>query len=119
MNQDFKGKLSEKPRILVAPLDWGLGHTTRCIPIIKELISQGCEVLLAGNEKQAVLLNKEFPDLKLIYLDGYNIRYSRKAWSLPFYILFQVRTLTNRLIPAPGQFLKLLRRQTLVILNQY
>lgn len=97
MNQDSKGKLSEKPRILVAPLDWGLGHTTRCVPIIKELLDQGCDVLLAGNDKQAVLLNKEFPELQLIHLDGYNIRYSRKAWSLPFRILFQVPLLLKKI----------------------
>lgn len=97
MNQDFKGKLSEKPRILVAPLDWGLGHTTRCVPVIKELLAQGCDVILAGNENQAVLLNKEFPDLQLIHLDGYAIRYSRKAWSLPFRILFQVPSLLKKI----------------------
>ena len=26
-----------KKRILVAVLNWGLGHATRCIPIIEEL----------------------------------------------------------------------------------
>ena len=31
-------------KILVAPLDWGLGHATRCIPIINELVRQDCTV---------------------------------------------------------------------------
>ena len=26
-----------KKNILIAPLNWGLGHATRCIPIIKAL----------------------------------------------------------------------------------
>ena len=37
-------------RILIAPLDWGLGHATRCIPIINELIKQDCEVIIAADE---------------------------------------------------------------------
>ncbi|MBT8244827.1 MAG: hypothetical protein HKP48_11210 [Winogradskyella sp.] len=36
-------------RILVAPLHWGLGHTTRCIPIIKALITEGFEPMLASD----------------------------------------------------------------------
>ena len=63
-------------RILVAPLDWGLGHATRCIPIIEELINQGCEVMLAGEGEQEILLKKEFPMLPFFSLPGYRIRYS-------------------------------------------
>ena len=33
----------QKKRILVAPLNWGLGHATRCIPIINALIAEGFE----------------------------------------------------------------------------
>ena len=36
-------------KVLVAPLDWGLGHATRCIPIIKELTNQGCTVIIAAD----------------------------------------------------------------------
>ncbi len=35
--------------MLVAPLDWGLGHATRCIPIINELIQQGAQVIVAAS----------------------------------------------------------------------
>ena len=35
-------------KILVAPLDWGLGHATRCIPIINELVRQDCTVWIAA-----------------------------------------------------------------------
>ena len=64
------------PHILVAPLDWGLGHATRCIPIIQELIRQGCEVSLAGEGAQEILLKKEFPLLPFLPLAGYRVRYS-------------------------------------------
>jgi predicted glycosyltransferase len=74
--------LLRKFRILVAPLDWGLGHTTRCIPIIKELLAQDCEVLAAGNQQQKQLLDAEFPGLAFLPLKGYGIRYSRKNLAL-------------------------------------
>jgi uncharacterized protein (TIGR00661 family) len=75
-----------KPRILVAPLDWGLGHTTRCIPVIYELLKQKCEVWLAGEGSQEILLKQEFPALSFLPLPGYRIKYGRSAsamlWSL-------------------------------------
>jgi uncharacterized protein (TIGR00661 family) len=68
-----------KLRILVAPLDWGLGHATRCIPIIYELIRQGCDVRLAAEGAQKTLLKQEFPQLSFLSLTGYRVQYSRSA----------------------------------------
>ncbi|MBK7872558.1 MAG: hypothetical protein IPJ74_18690 [Saprospiraceae bacterium] len=65
-----------KKRILVAPLDWGLGHATRCIPIVQELLDQDAEVLLATNGGAFELLRKEFPTLIVEKLPAYNIRYA-------------------------------------------
>lgn len=62
-------------RVLVAPLDWGLGHATRCIPIIWELERQGAEVILASNGRAYDLLRLEFPNLPLEKLPAYNIQY--------------------------------------------
>lgn len=76
-NEVETGETREKLRILVAPLDWGLGHATRCIPIIRELLAQGCEVFLAGEGAQEVLLKNEFPELPFLSLPGYRIRYAR------------------------------------------
>jgi len=73
--------------VLVAPLDWGLGHVTRCIPIINELIQQGARVVVAANPDQKALLKSEFPQIEFIETQGYNIRYKRGfllKWSLLF-----------------------------------
>lgn len=64
-------------RVLVAPLDWGLGHATRCIPVIRELQRQGCEVLLAGSGDSLQLLQREFPGLRAFSLPGYRPRYAQ------------------------------------------
>lgn len=69
---------TEKPLVLVCPLDWGLGHTTRCIPLIRELMQLGCEVIIACNSTQKELLKQEFPGIDCYtHLAGYNIRYGR------------------------------------------
>lgn len=65
-----------KLRILVAPLDWGLGHTTRCIPVIEALLKQDAEVIIAGNKIQEKVLSAEFPRCKFLFLEGYEVAYS-------------------------------------------
>lgn len=63
------------PRVLVAPLDWGLGHATRCAPIIRELLRQGAEPVLATAGRAAAYLRAEFPGLELIGFPAYDVRY--------------------------------------------
>jgi UDP:flavonoid glycosyltransferase YjiC (YdhE family) len=63
--------------VLVAPLDWGLGHATRCIPIINQLILQGAEVIIGAQGSQKTLLKQEFPQLEFLEIPGYEIRYGR------------------------------------------
>jgi len=83
-------KLRRNCRILVAPLDWGLGHATRCIPIISELVERRCDVWLAGAGMPKSLLRSEFPDLPFLPLNGYNIRYSASREIFALKILSQV-----------------------------
>ena len=74
----------------MAPLDWGLGHATRCIPIIKALVLIGFEVIIAAEGAQANLLHIEFPELVIIPLEGYRVRYSRQPAWLPGVLLWQL-----------------------------
>jgi UDP:flavonoid glycosyltransferase YjiC (YdhE family) len=64
-------------KVLVAPLDWGLGHATRCIPIIKELKNQRFEIIIAASAAQKALLQEEFPSLTFVELPGYRIKYGK------------------------------------------
>ena len=78
MNPSFANiNKTERRRVLVAPLDWGLGHATRCVPLIKTLMARGFEVMLAAEDRCASLLVQEFPALKILPIHGYHIRYSR------------------------------------------
>lgn len=62
-------------KILVAPLNWGLGHATRCIPIIRHLTDRGCTVVLASDGSALALLRREFPELEAHEIPSYNVTY--------------------------------------------
>ena len=68
-----------KKKVLVAPLNWGLGHATRCIPIINEFLKQGAQVCIASDGRSLELLKNEFPALSCFPLSGYDIRYPEKG----------------------------------------
>ena len=76
-------------RILIAPLDWGLGHATRCIPLIREWIKKGDEVVIAASGNGAAILQAAFPECKIIPLHGYGIRYDSHL-PLLFSLLLQL-----------------------------
>jgi UDP-N-acetylglucosamine transferase subunit ALG13 len=105
MNQPFSEKNGEKPRILVAPLDWGLGHATRCIPVIRELLAQGADTWLAGEGAQEELLKTEFPGLPFLFLPGYRVRYAKTRRGLFWKMLLQGPRL-RRAIHAEHAWLK-------------
>lgn len=65
--------------ILVAPLNWGLGHATRCIPIIRELEKNDFTPIIASDGVALALLKKEFPHLTSLELPSYQIEYAKKG----------------------------------------
>lgn len=62
-------------RILIAPLDWGLGHATRCIPIIRHLLETGNQPIIAASGRPLLVLKSEFPEVEQVEFEGYNISY--------------------------------------------
>jgi UDP:flavonoid glycosyltransferase YjiC (YdhE family) len=87
MNNNTK---TVKPRVLLSPLDWGLGHATRCIPIIRSLIAQQVEVIIACDGSVETLLRGEFPNLEYLRLAGYEISYGKDKIDLVGKILLQI-----------------------------
>lgn len=66
-----------RPTILVAPLDWGMGHATRCIPIIQKLQQQGAMVVVACPPALETRLRSSISGVSFASLRGYEIRYHR------------------------------------------
>ncbi|MEC5147831.1 glycosyltransferase [Chitinophaga sp. 212800010-3] len=77
-------------KILIVPLDWGLGHATRDIPLIREMLNAGCQVFIAAEGKHAALLQQEFPQLTILPLPGYRIRYAQKGQFFGLKIIQQI-----------------------------
>lgn len=71
--------MTKQKTILVCPLDWGLGHATRCIPIIQQFLNQNCNVIIGSSGSQKVLLQQEFPNLTFIDLKGYEVEYPKSG----------------------------------------
>lgn len=66
-----------RPTILVAPLDWGMGHATRCIPIIQKIQQQGAQVVVACPPQLETRLRSSISGVSFVSLRGYEIRYHR------------------------------------------
>jgi uncharacterized protein (TIGR00661 family) len=101
---------TDKKTVLIAPLDWGLGHATRCIPIIYELLQLNCEVIIAAEGRIKKLLQKEFPGLIFIHFRGYNISYSKSGLLLPLKLTLQIPKIMWRIYTEQQQ-LKLLVKE--------
>ena len=71
-------KIQQK-NILIAPLNWGLGHATRCIPIIKKLEEFGFKPIIASDGPALQLLKLEFPHLTSLELPSYSISYPKNG----------------------------------------
>lgn len=65
--------------IFISPLDWGLGHTTRCVPIAKELHNRGHKITFGVNDEQKSLLKQELDFGNYIQFEGYNIQYPKRG----------------------------------------
>lgn len=78
-----------RPRVLIACLDWGLGHAARSLPVADALEAAGAEPVLASAGAAADFLKAERPGLELLPLPPYNIRYKHQsmvanmAWQAP------------------------------------
>ena len=89
--------MNQKKNILVAPLNWGLGHATRCIPIIRFLQKQNASVFLASDGRAFHLLQKEFPELPIFQLPAYDIHYhtSNMMWNMAWQFPKMMRAISR------------------------
>ena len=72
----FSLLIPNSSRVLVAPLNWGLGHATRCVPIIRRLLEEGHEVVIAADGYPLQFLRREFPHLEWVEFEGLKVEYS-------------------------------------------
>ena len=85
-------------RILISPLDWGLGHASRIIPLIDKHLELGDNVIIAGSGMSLNLLKKHFPHLHSIEIPSFTMKYSAgksQVWAVakafPRLIYYSIR----------------------------
>jgi UDP-N-acetylglucosamine transferase subunit ALG13 len=71
-------KSETMPKVLIAPLNWGLGHATRSSAIIMGLEKRGIEPVLAASGISKQWLTARFPHLTCYALPDPGIKYSNR-----------------------------------------
>lgn len=93
--------------ILLSPLNWGLGHSTRLIPIIDKLIKDGYTCIIAGESPSIDILKDTFPELEYIHSKGFSVQFSKgsQQW---FKLLIQLPSFIKSIYKDKKQVKKIL-----------
>ncbi len=77
-------------KVCISPLDWGLGHATRCIPLIEALNALDYKIYIATSGPQEAILKQAIPYAHFLPLAGYQIRYTKNKYLLFYALLWQL-----------------------------
>jgi len=103
-----------KKNILVAPLNWGLGHAARCIPIIKALEKEGFNPVLASDGVALDLLRKEFPHLLALNLPSYQIEYPKNGMFFKMKLVLNSPKMLKAILSEKKSIKKLVEEHNIV-----
>lgn len=70
----------KKKSVLVCPLDWGIGHATRCVHVIRHFMEQGFRVVIASDRRPMAFLRREFPNLEFVKFPGTHVIYPQRLF---------------------------------------
>ena len=89
--------MNKNYNILICPLEWGLGHAARMIPIARKLREMNYNVIIASGDEHLALFRNELTGLSYINFKGFKPGYSRY---LPQYLflLFKIPGLIFNII---------------------
>ena len=71
--------MKNRRTILACPLDWGLGHATRMVPVIELLEKKGAKVVIAADNRPLEFLKQRFPELEFVKFPGFVPEYPEKG----------------------------------------
>ena len=74
--------------VFVSPLNWGLGHASRDVPIIRELLRHGHEVTIGTSGNALAFLKRECPECRFIPFEDYPIPQNNGLIFLPTYTAY-------------------------------
>jgi len=86
----------KQKRILISPLNWGMGHVARCIPLIETFLKNGNTIFAAVSEEQGAVLRSYFPDIEIVNHEGYPFVFGGKG-NFSLDLALQFKRLKSRL----------------------
>lgn len=106
--------MKKNKNILICPLEWGLGHATRMIPVAAELLRHNHNVIFASGEEHLSLLRDELPGCSYLSFPGFNPKYSTH---LPQYIsiLLKIPLLAYHIVLEHIRLKKIIRKYSIDI----
>ena len=81
--------MNKKYNILICPLEWGLGHAARMIPLARKLREMNNNIIIGSGEEHLALFRNEVPGLSYIKFTGFKPGYSS---FLPQYLTLLLKT---------------------------
>jgi uncharacterized protein (TIGR00661 family) len=95
--------------VLVCPLNWGLGHASRLIPVIRELLNSRFKVYIGAAGYPSQLLKQEFPQVEHINFPSYTVTYGRRN-TLSLQMFLQLPKIVYRTLKEHAALKKLVNR---------
>jgi spore coat polysaccharide biosynthesis predicted glycosyltransferase SpsG len=107
--------LGKSLNILICPLEWGLGHAGRMLPLARKFKEQGHRVIIASGNEHLAFFKTEIPDLEFVCFTGFKPGYSR---ILPQYLhlLLRVPVLFWHILKEHIRIKKLIDKESVDIL---
>lgn len=101
--------MKAKRNILICPLEWGLGHAGRMIPLARKLQEEDNAIFIGASPGHQKFLGGELKDVQFIDFDGFKPTYSRV---LPQYValLFQIPCLLFHIIKEHRRLGKIINK---------
>lgn len=81
--------MNETRNILICPLEWGLGHAGRIVPLARRLQQLNQNIFFGSGDEHLNFFRSEVPGATYIHFPGFRINYSG---CLPQYIVILLKT---------------------------
>jgi uncharacterized protein (TIGR00661 family) len=78
---------SQKKKVFIAPLNWGLGHAIRLLPLIKLLLTKDYEVYIGASGRSKEVLQQEVKQCIFFDFPEYPIKYPHSRFFVTRFML--------------------------------
>jgi uncharacterized protein (TIGR00661 family) len=103
---------ADAKKILICPLNWGLGHASRLIPVIRELLNSRFRVYIGAAGYSLELLKQEFPEQAYINFPSFTVTYGRRK-SLSLQLFLQLPKIIYGIVKEHAALNKLVKRYSI------